>query len=272
MPRKRATTKTKKTKPKRIARKKNVVTPAHPKWMVRVSRFNPLMDYVSRTHEYVVTPHEGESVLDLLYRLKHTQDGSLTFRGSCGYGGCGTCGMRVNGKPIMACTTQVNDVLDSQKNVRIDPLHGNVLKDLVVDEGPFFAELMNVKPWLYPRKNDEKRRHKMGPNDVRALGKTPLCMLCGLCNAHVESEKKGELGPAALVKAYRYVHDARDGNAFRLGELSPKLNVHYSLDQANLCPRDIQPGKRIGELRQESGQKLKKTTKQREKKTRVWKE
>lgn len=272
MPRKRAITKTKKTKRKTNTRKRNIVTPPSPKWMVRVSRYNPLMDFVPRTHEYTVTPHAGESVLDLLYRLKHTQDGSLTFRGSCGYGGCGTCGMRVNGKPIMACTTQVSDVLDAQKNVRIDPLHTNVIKDLVVDETPFFTELLKVKPWLYPRKHDEKRQHKMGQKEVQAMKKTPQCMLCGLCNANTDSEAKGEWGPAALVRAYRYVHDARDGNAFRLGEIAPQLNVHYSLDKANLCPRDIEPGKRINELHEEAGQTLKKEKKGKEKSKRVWKE
>ncbi len=218
---------------------------------VRVSRYNPQMDFNARTHEYSITPKTGESVLDLLTRLKHTQDGSLTFRGSCGYGGCGSCGVKVNGKPVLGCVTQVSDVADTHHSLRIDPLHTeNVIKDLVVDEKPFFDELLRVKPWLVSRAHDERRNHKMGVNDVKKLGNAQQCILCGLCNANADSSLRGEIGPAALVKAYRYANEMRDGDTKRLSALSPHLHVHYSLEKANLCPRDIAPGDKIREMRE----------------------
>lgn len=259
MPRKRAITKRK--QPKKLARakttqrkptlkKKMVITPAPIQWSIRVARYNPLMDFQPRTHEYQIAPREGESVLDLLLRIKHTQDGSLTFRGSCGYGGCGTCGVKVNGKTILSCVSQVNDLLDAHKGMRIDPLHENVLKDLVVNEDEFFRELTRVKPWIVPRKNDEKRQHKMGQAEVKKMGNTPQCILCGICNASSESSKTGEMGPAAFVKAYRYMNDVRDGDTNRLNALQSRLPVHYSLSKANECPRDISPGDKIHELRQ----------------------
>ncbi len=221
-----------------------------PHWNIRVSRFNPQMDFVPRTHEYKAIPHEGESVLDLLTRLKHTQDGSLTFRGSCGYGGCGSCGVTVNGKPVLGCVTQVTDVLDANNNLRVDPLNKeNVIKDLVCDESIFFKELLKVKPWLVTRKGEERRNHKMGINDVSAMKDAPQCILCGICNAHTESSKLGELGPAAFVKAYRYTFDSRDGDSSRILALASSLPVHYSLEKANLCPRNIFPGDKISEMR-----------------------
>jgi succinate dehydrogenase / fumarate reductase iron-sulfur subunit len=207
------------------------------------------MDSLPRTHEYTISPREGESILDLLLRIKHTQDGSLTFRGSCGYGGCGSCGIKANGKHALACVTQVKDVLDAHSGLRIDPLHENVIKDLVVDEREFFQQLLKVKPWITPRKNDEKRNHKMGINDVKKMGNTPQCILCGICDARVESSQKGEMGPASFVKAYRYIHDIRDGNMERPSVLCENLPVHYSLSLANECPRDIRPGDIIHELR-----------------------
>lgn len=222
------------------------VSPPAPQWKIRVARFNPQMDYVSRTHEYLVAPKEGESVLDVLTRLKHTQDGSLTFRGSCGYGGCGACGVRVNGVPVLGCVTQVSEVVDKHRTLRIDPLEPErVLKDLVIDERPFFEELLKVKPWLVPRKNESRREHRMGVQDVQKLGNSPQCILCGLCNASAESSKTGEMGPAAFVKGFRYASDIRDGDAQRWNTLSSRLPVHYSLEKANLCPRDLYPGDKI---------------------------
>lgn len=266
MPRKRDTTKNKKRAvrvrvskkkspraTKRISsmRKKSLFVPTPTHWKIRIARFNPEMDYHARTHEYVMAPHAGESVLDLLLRIKHTQDGSLTFRGSCGYGGCGTCGVKVNGKTILSCVTQVEDVLDDHHSIRIDPLHENVLKDLVVDETQFFQQLLKVKPWMVPRTHDEKRNHKMGVNEVQKMGKSPQCILCGICDANAGSARIGELGPSAFTKAYRYTHDSRDADIARTTRLGEVLPVHYSLSKANECPRDIRPGDLIQQMRHE---------------------
>ena len=249
------TKKAKKNPPKKIKQSKKVsfrtTAVENPVLHVRVARFNPQMDFVARTHEYSIAPKAGESVLDLLTRLKQTQDGSLTFRGSCGYGGCGSCGVVVNGKPVLGCVTQVKDVADNHNSLRIDSLNEkNTIKDLVVDEKPFFDELLRVKPWIVPRAHDERRNHKMGVNDVKKLGNAQQCILCGLCNANADSSSRGEIGPAAMVKAYRYANDLRDGDAKRLSVLSTHLPVHYSLEKANLCPRDLVPGVKIKEMRE----------------------
>lgn len=238
-----------KVKSKTVSKKARTKTkipsaPAH--WYVRVSRFNPNMDFVPRTLEYVIKPHPGESISDMLLRVKHTQDGSLTFRASCGYGGCGTCGVRVNGKPVLGCVTQVQEHVNAHGTIRIDPLYTeSVIKDLVCEEGEFFHEYGHVKPWMVPRKHDEARKHKMSPQEVQKLGKSQQCIMCGICNAASGWEKTGELGPAAFVKGFHYAADARDGDVSRVKEMQKFLPVHYSLSQANECPRDIRPGDKI---------------------------
>ena len=246
--------KKKKAKKVPLKKKKNISThsipAANPILHVRVSRFNPQMDFNARTHEYSIAPKEGESVLDLLTRLKHVQDGSLTFRGSCGYCGCGSCGVKANGKPVLGCVTQVKDVVDEHHSLRVDPLNEkNVIKDLVTDEKPFFDELLRVKPWIVSRAHDERRNHKMGVKDVVKLGNAQQCILCGLCNANADSSSRAEIGPAAFVKAYRYANDLRDGDVKRLSTLSTHFPPHYSLDKANLCPRNIAPGDKLKEMR-----------------------
>lgn len=242
------------SKKKKIVKKHSILA-ANPIMHVRVTRFNPEMDFYPRTHEYALHSHAGESVLDLLTRIKHTQDGSLTFRGSCGYGGCGSCGVKVNGKPVLGCVTQVADAVDPHaRTLTIEPMDvERVIKDLVVDETAFFSELLRIKPWLVPRKQDERRNHKMGVNDVKKLARTQECILCGLCNANVSTthdhaKNANEIGPAAWVKAYRYLNDLRDGDPRRAAEYARMLPVHYSLEKANWCPRNISPGDRIREM------------------------
>ena len=225
-----------------------------PLFHVRVFRFNAGMDFVPRTHEYSIEKIAGESVLDLLTRLKHTQDGSLTFRASCGNGGCGTCGVRVNGKPVLGCVTQVSDALAESATLRIDPLNENeVIRDLVCSEKDFFNQFEMVKPFLVPRKSDAQRHHRMLPQEVEALGNAQQCILCGICNAnaHAPTHSSSEWGPAAMVKGYRYWKDIRDGDITRVREMKRHIVPSYSLEKANLCPRDIFPGKKIEAIMKE---------------------
>lgn len=65
-----------------------------------------------------------------LRTLRDTQDESLAFRDyHCAKGACGSCRVRVDGKPIKACET----MLETGRSYLIDPLEGKqIIKDLVV--------------------------------------------------------------------------------------------------------------------------------------------
>ncbi len=209
-------------------------------------RYNPSMDFIPRTHTYSLEKKEGESVWELLQRIKHHHDGSLTFRGNCGNGACGGCGIKVNGKPVMGCTTQVSGVMGENNSLTIAPLdEQRVKKDLASDESLFFSQLLAAKPWIESRASEHARRNKMSQKEAELLGRAQECNLCQLCNANAKVDLEKELGPAAFVKGYRYARDMRDGDVSRVEMLKTHLPVHYSLEKANLCPRDILPGEKI---------------------------
>ncbi|QQR92910.1 MAG: hypothetical protein IPJ89_01535 [Candidatus Iainarchaeum archaeon] len=211
-----------------------------------IFRYNPSMDFVPRTHTYTMEKKEGESVWELLSRIKHRHDGSLTFRGNCGNGACGGCGIKVNGKPTLACTTQVASSLDAHNTMRIDPLdEKSVKKDLAQDETLFFAQFLAVKPWIQLRSNEHVRQHKMSLQELERLDRAPNCHMCQLCNTAARTDLEKELGPAAFVKGYRYARDMRDGDVTRIKLLQSHFPVHYALKSANLCPRDIMPGEKM---------------------------
>jgi succinate dehydrogenase/fumarate reductase-like Fe-S protein len=88
---------------------------------------------------------------------------------------------------------------------------------------------------------------------VELLGKAQECNMCQLCNVHACADLEKELGPAAFVKGFRYLRDVRDGDISRIELLKEQLPVHYSLEKANLCPRDISPGDKIAWIKKQKG-------------------
>ena len=88
----------------------------------------------------------GPMVLDALIKIKNEVDGSLTFRRSCREGICGSCAMNIDGRNTLACTKAIDDV---GGDVKITPLpHMNVVKDLVPDLNPVYAQYQAIEPWM----------------------------------------------------------------------------------------------------------------------------
>ena len=78
-----------------------------------------------------VEANEGEVVLDLIHRVQATQMGDLAVRWNCKAGKCGSCSMEINGKPRLACMTQVASFPEGEE-ITVTPLRAfPVIKDLV---------------------------------------------------------------------------------------------------------------------------------------------
>ena len=102
----------------------------------KINRFDPAQKrrYAST---FKVPVRKGATLLDALLYIKDNLDESLTFRQSCRMGICGDCAINVNGKPMLACYTQILDL--GADSLLIEPLsNAPVIKDLVVDMQPFF--------------------------------------------------------------------------------------------------------------------------------------
>ena len=72
---------------------------------IKVRRFNPESDAEAYFQEFQVDLFPTDRVLDALHKIKWEQDGSLSFRRSCGHGICGSDAMRINGRNRLACKT-----------------------------------------------------------------------------------------------------------------------------------------------------------------------
>ena len=115
--------------------------------MVQVARQEP--GQAPRTEDFAVPLHEGMTVLDVLDWIKEHADASLTYRWSCRSAVCGSCGVQVNGSPVLACETFAQGYAAS--GMVIEPLrHLDVQRDLVVDTDGLISHLALLGTWMMP--------------------------------------------------------------------------------------------------------------------------
>jgi succinate dehydrogenase/fumarate reductase iron-sulfur protein len=186
------------------------------------------------------------TVLDALFIIQRQHDTSLSFRCSCRVGMCGTCAMRVNWMPRLACQTRVETL--GTEAITIEPLSTlPVAKDLVVDLGPFFEKWKKVRPALHPKNKDSKELAIVPPDSE--FGKQALvkrdCITCGACYSvcGITGSNEAYLGPAAINRAMLRLLDPRDGNVDdRLKVLDDDNGVwrcHTQFNCVAACPKNI---------------------------------
>ena len=214
-----------------------------------IYRYNSLKKSKFKYDSFEVPYNKGMTVLDVIaYIYKHL-DPTLAFRYECRQGICGTCGVMLNKKPVLSCSTQIDTNIKIQM---IEPLANfPVEKDLIVNIKPILKKYQEIKPYL--DKIHKVIITKKKSNESRAFRK---CIECANCIAGVpELEKtlKGCIDPMSLVKIARYVTDPRDGLDRKsiakkggIDKYSEELGKKLSL----VCPRGIPIDEAIKLLKQ----------------------
>jgi succinate dehydrogenase / fumarate reductase iron-sulfur subunit len=210
---------------------------------LRILRFDPDHDPEPHWETYQVESEPMDRILDLLLRVKAEQDGSLTFRRSCGHGICGSDAMMINNRNRLACRTRVDQV---GRRISVAPLPGlPVVKDLVVDMDGFFAKYRSVKPYLINDQPEPQLERPQSPEDRARFDDTTKCILCAACTTACPSfwARYEYVGPAAIVQAHRFIFDSRDeGAPERLEILSDENGVwrcRTIFNCVDACPRGI---------------------------------
>jgi len=223
----------------------------------KIFRFDPETETQPRYQHYRVTADPTERILDCLNRIKWEQDGSLSFRMSCGHGVCGSDAVRVNGRCVLACQKLVKDVAKVYEVV-VEPLPSfRVLKDLVVDLEPFFEKVHWVKPFLLSGPDAPEKERLQDPEERKKLDHVIRCILCACCVAScpVSAENDRFLGPAPLVWAFRYIFDSRDRQ--KTDRLRVVDTPHGAWGCQNhfectrVCPKEIPVTKSINVIKRE---------------------
>ncbi len=205
---------------------------------VSVSRFDPEKDHAPRLETYTVRVNDGARVLHVLHAIHDGIDPTLSYRYCCGSGQCGSCAVRVNGEPVLAC-------MEEAKNGSvIEPLKLPVRKDLVVD---LLSALLKM-PLSSPR-DDLVMPTKAQIDAIRPLRSCIECLACvSVCPA---MDVTSFTGPTAMREELRLALDPRDsGN--RIPEAVERGLFTCTSCQAcwKACPKEIEiPGKAIEKLR-----------------------
>lgn len=222
-------------------------------YRLRIRRFNPERDQRPYWQQFTVRMEPTDRLLDALQHVKDHQDGSLTFRRSCGHGVCGSDAMTVNGVSRLACGVLLGE---AGRDIRIEPLRGfRVIKDLVVDMEDFFRKYRAVKPYLIHNGPLPEKEHRQTPAQHARFDETTKCILCAVCAAScpIFRANKQYLGPAALVNAHRFLFDSRDeGTEERLQILNQRDGVwgcRTILNCSEDCPRGIDVTQAIEEIK-----------------------
>jgi succinate dehydrogenase / fumarate reductase iron-sulfur subunit len=222
---------------------------------LKIKRFDPERKPSAWWSAFTLEADPADRILDLLVRAKDEQDGSLTFRRSCGHGICGSCAVRVNGSNKLACKTLVHEL---GTRITLEPLLGlRVEKDLVVDLEPFFAAFRSIKPFLIngdPLPGNGRERLQ-SPAERMRFDDTTKCILCAACTtACPVFWADGEyVGPAAIVAAHRFLFDSRDhGGAEHTAKLTDAEGIwrcRTIFQCTTACPREIKITKAIAEVK-----------------------
>jgi succinate dehydrogenase / fumarate reductase iron-sulfur subunit len=220
-----------------------------------VYRFDPAVDKKPRYQEYSIEAEPTDKILDCLNKIRWEQDPTLSYRYSCAHGICGSDALMINGRIELACQKLVRD-FRTANNFVIEPLPlFKVIKDLVVDLDPFFEKHRQVRPYLI---NDEKPPEKERLQDAenQKLFEPALrCILCASCTAACPINRANGkyLGPAALLRAFRYIADSRDtARRTRLAQLDNQDGAWGCKTMwwcTDTCPKGIPITKSIGQIK-----------------------
>ena len=221
---------------------------------LKIKRFNPEKDEQSWWGEYSVEAEPTDRLLDALNHVKWYIDGSLTYRRSCAHGVCGSDAMLINGANRLACKVLLKNL---GSKITVEPMRGfRVIKDLLVDQEPFFEKYKQVKPYLINDSLTPEKERSQTPPERERYEDTTKCILCGACTTSCPSfwANPDYVGPAAIVTAHRFIFDSRDeGAEERLEILNAAEGVwrcRTIFNCVEACPRGINVTRAIGEIKQ----------------------
>jgi succinate dehydrogenase / fumarate reductase iron-sulfur subunit len=235
-----------------------------PEFTQRIRRYSPESGEAARWEDFPVELEGHRSVLEGILQARDRLDGSIGIRCSCRAAICGSCGVRINGRPNLACHAHLAKAAEQAVDgvITVEPM-GNmpVLKDLIVDmDAVHWKKIQRVTPWLINKQPVPEREYIVPRESMVDVTQTMACIQCACCVSDCLSMEVDPefIGPAALAKAYRFVGDPRDSQQFeRLKDLSEDPHGIYDCTHCfqciQACPKGVAPMSQIMRLRRISG-------------------
>jgi len=228
--------------------------------LFRLRRYEPGKDREPRWEEYRIDALPGMTVLDGLWKVKELFAPTLAWRSSCRMGICGSCGMLINGRPRLACNTQISELQSDV--VAVGPLPNfDIIKDLVPDLHSMFEAHRELMPHLLredlKEQDDPTGEYWQTPHELEQYLQFSYCIKCGCCMAACPTVATDPhyAGPMPLGQAHRYDSDTRDGGFAKRREVlsggSGPWRCHFAGECSQVCPKGVDPAKAIQLMKQD---------------------
>jgi succinate dehydrogenase / fumarate reductase, iron-sulfur subunit len=227
---------------------------------LQIRRYDPEAGTAPYWDQHTIDLEPHRSVLEGILQARARFDGSIGIRCSCRAAICGSCGVRINGQPGLACHTHLDKALRGAKDgvIEVEPM-GNmpIIKDLIVDmDAVHWKKVHRVTPWLINKEPVPEREYIVPHHNMVDVTQSMACIQCGACVSDCLSMEVDPLfiGPAALAKAYRFVGDPRDAQQFeRLKDLAEDphgiFDCTHCFKCIEACPKGVAPMSQIMRLR-----------------------
>jgi len=220
----------------------------------KILRFDPAADQEPYFQAFIHEPRPSDSILDALKDIRDRQDPTIAFRYSCRAAVCGSCGMVVNGKIVLACRTLV--AATGSDEIVVEPLPNlHLLKDLLVDMTPFWNAYERIEPYLQPEGDVPEKGHLVEEEKMERVFQNVTCILCACCYAAcpVASRDDRYVGPAALAKLHRFITDPRDKRTWESLKAMDDPTGAWGCDTVfrcnEVCPKEVEPADGIEGVR-----------------------
>jgi len=213
---------------------------------LKIHRFDPQTQIAGR-RTYRVEAGGVQRFVDLFREINNTQDPTLAWNSSCEHGQCGSCSIRINGKPLLACELLVETAVREFKTTTftIDPIEvAPVVRDLAVNIEKAYENIDRVKPYVIdPLPLSDRKTHNIPPEHLQKYIEATRCINCFCCACACISSHHRFLGPNAMLSAIIRLMDPRENNRQeRLKVLYSDEGVarcHTSQACSRVCPKEI---------------------------------
>ena len=214
---------------------------------LKIKRYNP-ENRKSWIQEYKIEAGRILRFTDVFRKINQELDPTLAWSSSCEHAQCGSCSVKINGRPCLACEVLVeNAVVEfGTSTFNIEPITiAPVIRDLIVDLEQAYERIHQAQPYIIRqvKKESNGKEYKISPRMLEQYVEATRCINCFCCATACISSHRGFIGPnAVLASTVRIMDPREDATADRLKLLYSDEGVyrcHTSKACSYVCPKGI---------------------------------
>ena len=208
--------------------------------------------------EYKLEETPGMTLFIALTKIREEMDHDLSFDFVCRAGICGSCGMMVNGKPVLACRALIANYPEGRLELMPMPAFEHI-KDLSVNTGKWMDGMSKrVQSWVVTEEELDITRleKKIDPDVADEVFELDRCIECGICIASCATKvmRPNFIGAVGLNRVARFSmdpHDERTDEDFYelIGDDDGIFGCMSLLGCEDHCPKDLPLQNKIAYMR-----------------------